>query len=233
MERPGVNNDAAANSRLPLIIVGGGGHAKVLVDTLRVEKRRILGFVDPRPSLPPLLDVARLGDDSIINASAPSEIRLVNGVGSIGCTSRRREIHENFCAKHYHFETVIHPSAIVASDVLVEEGAQIMAGAVVQPGSQLGANAIINTGALVDHDCTIGSHAHIGPGVTLSGGVIIGQGAHVGTGAAVIQGIKVGAGSIVGAGAVVIRDVPPGVTVVGVPGRVIVKVGGLKNKFRV
>ncbi len=90
------------------------------------------------------------------------------------------------------FETVIHPSAVIAPEVHIDDGVQVMAGAIVQPGSWLGENVIINTGARVDHDCTIDAHAHVAPGVTLSGNVHVGNGAHIGAGATVIQGIKVG-----------------------------------------
>ncbi len=204
---------------VPVIVIGGGGHAKVLVSTLLLKNRKVLGFVDLKRAMSPLLGIAYLGDDSAVFLHRPDQVRLVNGVGSVESPESRRVVYEKFRQKQYIFETVIHPSAVIAPDVQIEDAAQVMAGCVVQPGSRLGANVIINTGARVDHDCSIGAHAHIAPGVTLSGGVKIGQGAHVGTGASIIQGIMIGADSIVGAGAVVVEDVPPGITVVGVPAR--------------
>jgi sugar O-acyltransferase (sialic acid O-acetyltransferase NeuD family) len=206
---------------LPLIVVGGGGHAKVLISTLLLQHRSVLGFVDPKPLLPPLLGIAHLGDDWAALLHPPNQVRLINGVGSIDSTVLRQAVYEKFRERQYIFDTVIHPSAIVAPEVHIEDGVQIMAGAVVQPGSRLGANVIINTGARVDHDCVIDAHSHVAPGVTLSGHVYIGKGAHVGTGASIIQGIKVNAGGIVGAGAVVIDDVPAGATVVGVPAKAV------------
>jgi sugar O-acyltransferase (sialic acid O-acetyltransferase NeuD family) len=200
-----------------VIVIGGGGHAKVLVSTLLLQGRRVLGFVDPKPSLPPLLGIAHLGDDDAVFAYESDQVRLVNGVGSMDSTVLRRAIYEKFQERQYIFEIVIHPSAIIAPEVQIENGVQVMAGAVVQPGSHLGANVIINTGARVDHDCSIDAHAHVAPGVTLSGHVHIGLGAHIGTGASIIQGITINAASIVGAGAVVVSDVPAGLTVVGVP----------------
>lgn len=202
---------------LPVIIVGGGGHAKVLASTLLLQQRTILGFVDPKCSLPPLLGIAHLGGECVVFLHPPDQVRLVNGVGSIDSTDLRQTIYEMFRERQYIFDSVIHPSAIVAPEVHIEDGVQIMAGVVVQPGSRLGANVIINTGARVDHDCSIDAHAHIAPGVILSGCVHIGKGAHVGTGASIIQCVQVGAAATVGAGAVVIGDVPAGVTVVGVP----------------
>jgi sugar O-acyltransferase (sialic acid O-acetyltransferase NeuD family) len=214
-----MNNGHELNADLepPVVVIGGSGHGKVLASTLLMQHHRVLGFVDVNPDLPPLLGIPHLGDDGAVLLHPPGRVRLVNGVGSIASTTLRQNVYERFKELQYIFECVIHPSAIVAAEVEREEGVQIMAGAVVQPGSQLGANVIINTGARVDHDCAIDAHAHIAPGVTLSGNVHVGRGAHIGSGATIVQGIKVGPGAIVGAGAVVLCDVPAGVTVVGIP----------------
>lgn len=202
---------------LPVIVIGGGGHAKVLISTLLLQHRNVLGFVDLKPDSPAVLGVTQLGNDDAILMHSPHQVRLVNGIGSIGSTEARRNVYEGFRHKQYIFESVIHPSAIIALDVDIESGAQVMAGAVIQPGSRLGSNAIINTGACIDHDCLIGAHAHIAPGATLSGNVTVGQGAHIGTGACIVQGVSVGTRAIVGAGAVVLRNVPDEITVIGVP----------------
>lgn len=200
-----------------MILVGGAGHAKVLVSTLLLQHRKVLGFVDVDPGLSPLLGIPHLGDDRSVLLHPPSEVRLVNGVGSARSTDLRRTVYQRFRAMDYIFETVIHPSAILAPDVYIEDGVQVMAAAVVQPGSRLGANVIVNTGARIDHDCAIDAHAHIAPGVTLSGAVHVGDGALIGAGATIIQGVEIGSGALVGAGAVVIRDVPAGIIVVGTP----------------
>jgi sugar O-acyltransferase (sialic acid O-acetyltransferase NeuD family) len=128
-------------------------------------------------------------------------------------------VFEKFKGKGFTFATIVHPSAVVASDVALGEGAQIMAGAIIQPGSRIGMNTIVNTKASVDHDCLIGDHVHLSPGVTLSGDVRIYNGVHIGTGATVIQGITIGANSLVGAGSVVIADVPSEIRVLGAPAR--------------
>jgi len=209
---------------LPVIVIGRGGHAKVLVSTLLLCRRSILGFVDLNPTASPLLGVRCLGSDSSILQYAPRDVRLVNGVGSADSTVHRRDVYERFASRGFSFASVIHPSAIISSEVQIEDGVQIMAGAVLQPGSSIGCNAIVNTGAIIDHDCVVGAHAHIAPRAVLSGGVRVDSGAHIGTGACIIQGVTIGAASVVGAGAVVIKDVPAGVTAVGVPAKAINKI---------
>jgi len=193
----------------------------VIVNALDLKQRTILGFTDLDPDKTCLGDVRRLGDDEIVLMYDPDSVVLVNGVGSIARQTTRRMIFERFRQKGYHFEPVRHPASIVAPDVKLSEGTQVMAGAILQPGCMLGVNTIINTGAVLDHDCHIGDHVHIAPGAVLSGTVRIGNETHVGTGAVVNQGISIGAGSIIGAGSVVVRDVPDRVTIAGVPGRII------------
>jgi UDP-perosamine 4-acetyltransferase len=202
---------------LPVIVIGAGGHAKVLISALMLQKRNILGFVDLNPALPPLLGARHLGDDSAVLEHSPASVQLVNGVGSVHSTSNRRAIYDRFVQKQYCFATVVHPSAIVAPEVQIENGAQMFGGAIVQAGCRVGVNVVVNTGARVDHDCVIDAHTHIAPGVTICGGVHVGEGAYIGAGATIIQGIQIGEGCVVGAGALVIRDVARASTVVGVP----------------
>jgi UDP-perosamine 4-acetyltransferase len=209
---------------LPVIILAGGGHARVLIEALRRNSVRILGLTDPDPALQGrhLDEIPILGGDDSVRQYAPDQISPVNGMGSVGVPSARARLFELFVADGYRFVPVVHPAATVASAVVLGEGAQIMAGAIIQPGCRIGANAIINTGAIVDHDCSIGDHVHIAPGVTLSGGVSVGSGSHIGTAASVIQGIRIGSDCLVGAGALVVRDVPPRCKVMGVPAREVV-----------
>lgn len=206
---------------MAFIIIGSGGHAKVLIEALLASSAVIKGIVDSNPMLAGsrILGVPVLGGDDVVVEFTPSQIQLVNGVGSIGLPNLRQRLYERFKILGYDFATVIHPSAVVTSDVILGEGSQVMAGAVIQPGSHIGCNTIINTRASVDHDCIIGDHVHISPGVTLSGGVDIGAGSHIGTGATLIQGISIGCGCLVAAGAVVVKDITDGAMVRGVPAR--------------
>lgn len=189
----------------PVIILGGGGHARVLIDLLRLTGVPILGLIYPTESAMKLeVNGYRwLGDDEAVLQHSPSGVELVNGLGTIDVSPKRRQIFESFKHKGYVFMTLVHPSAVVAPDVSLSEGAQIMAGVVIQTGTVIGENTIINTRASVDHDCKIGSHVHIAPGVILSGGVHVGNGCHLGTGAVVIQGIRIKDTTFIKAGSLV------------------------------
>ena len=207
----------------PVIIIGAGGHARVLISSLKTLKREIIGILDEDPTTTTqnIAGIQILGNDDKIKDYTPDDIELVNGIGSVSSTERRKNIYTKFKKDGYSFAQVIHPSATIMNDVQWGEGVQIMAGAIIQTGCVIEDNTIINTGAILDHDCIIGEHTHVAPGAVLSGGVQIASMSHIGTAASIIQGIKIGAGAIIGAGAVVIKDIPANTKVVGVPARLI------------
>lgn len=204
----------------PHVILGAGGHVRSLLGLLAACDLPLAGCIAPAAPATGWPDVCPwLGDDSVLEGLDPAEVALINGLGSVGSTVRRRAVFEAARVRGFYFPMLVHPSAILASDVRLSDGTQVLAGAILQAGVRVAENALLNTGCIVDHDCEIGSHAHLAPRVTLSGGVRIGVGAHLGTAATVIQGVTIGAGAIVAAGAVVIRDVAPGSRVLGVPAK--------------
>ncbi len=203
----------------PVIIIGGGGHAKVVASTLLKLQYPVLGFTDQDSTKPPLLGLPFLGSDEIITSHDPSEVLLVNGIGSIRPGPVRSGLFNRFKDLGHSFLTLIHPDASVAAETEIGEGTLIFAGAVVQPGTRIGRNCILNTRCSVDHDCVIGDHTHIAPGATLSGAVTTGGNCHIGVGATILQGIGIGRGALVGAGSVVVRPVAAGTSVYGVPAR--------------
>ncbi|MFW5837491.1 MAG: acetyltransferase [Desulfovibrionaceae bacterium] len=205
----------------PHIVIGAGGHAKVLVDAMLLAGMEVLGLLDRDPGQAPkdVLGVPVLGDESLLQDHPPEDVDLVNAVGSVKTMNARREVFERLCGQGYEFAVIRHPGAVVSPHAKLLEGAQVLAGAVVGPGATIGENAIVNTGAVVDHDCDVGAHCHIAPGATLSGGVVVGEESHVGVGASVIQGVRLGRSCLAAAGAVVVRDALDGVTLMGVPAR--------------
>ena len=196
---------------MPVIVMGCGGHAKVLISALRAAGREIIGITDPK-AVPGsrFLGVSVLGCDEVMRDHSSSQIELVNGIGSMAGSGTRSRVAATMRGAGYRFATVVHPSAVIAEGVALGEGAQVMAGCVLQPDVSIGVDSIINTGASVDHDGVVGTRCHIAPGVTLSGDVLVGDDVHIGTGASVIQGISIGSGSIVAAGSVVFADIAPG-----------------------
>ena len=209
---------AVVMTQKPVVILGAGGHAKVLGDALRLCGVPIIGATSAATDADApwqLAGIERLGDDEAVLALAPHTVALVNGLGSTRSTQKRARLFATFKAGGFTFHPVIHPTAILAADSQWGEGVQILAASVIGPGTKLGNNIIINTGAIIDHDCWIADHCHLAPGCTLSGGVRVGEGVHIGSGATVIQGITIGAQSIIGAGAVVYRSVATGSTLVG------------------
>ena len=205
----------------PVIIIGAGGHARVLFDCLRLQGVNVLGMLDKEGAYNGNSALPIIGDDSAISEYPSDTVELINGLGSIGNMSLRTSIFSKFKNLGYCFRNVIHPSAIIAHDCELGEGVQVLAGAVINSGTKIGANTIVNTGAIVDHECIIGSHVHIAPGCTLSGGIHIGYGTHIGTGATIIQGISIGNRALVAAGAVVVKNVPDGEKVMGVPAKIV------------
>ncbi len=207
------------NNDRHIIVLGAGGHAKVLLDTLLSGSVTILGIIDNDSSLlgTSLLGVPVLGGDQKLNDLPKESVWLVNGVGSVAPINHHRKIYEKFKMRGYLFKSVIHPSSIIAKDIELPEGIQVMAGAILQTGTSVGENTIINTGASADHDCEIGAHVQLGPSVTLSGRVKVGDDTHIGTGANIVQGVRIGRGSFVGAGALVIQNLPDGTYVRAIP----------------
>lgn len=209
-------------SRKPkVVVVGAGGHARVLLDVLARCGVKVAGLTDADAAKHGklLAGVRILGSDKILEQHPPASTVLVNAMGSTESMSLRQKIYERLKKEGYRFLTLVHPSAVVAPDAVLGEGVQVMAGAIVQPGAQIGADSIVNTGAQVDHDCRIGEHVHLSPGVTLSGAVSVGDATHVGTAATVVQGLRVGRGCLVAAGSVVTENVADGERVAGVPAR--------------
>lgn len=209
--------------KVEVVILGNGGHARVLLQTLDLSQVKILGYTSTTREERSSSGISYLGTDEIISAQLSRSIKLVNGIGGIRADRKREHIFNRLKQEGFMFLSVIHPQAYISSDVYLDEGVQIMVGALIQPGTQIGANSIVNTGAIIDHDCIIGSHVHISPGAVITGGVKIEDGVHVGAGATIIQGVRIGMNSTIGAGSVVIRDVLPGSTVVGVPAKEMVK----------
>ena len=200
-----------------VLVIGAGGHAKVVVELLRAAGHEIAGLIDPAPAAPLILGVPVLGDDTTLPALRASG--LATAVVALGSNRARQLAGERLLALGFALPAVCHPAAILSPSALVEPGAVVMAGACVGAEALVGRFAIVNTRAVVEHDNRIGPAAHVAPGCTLAGNVTVGDRTLVGAGSAVRPGIRIGADAVIGVGSGVVTDIPDGAVVGGVPAR--------------
>ena len=202
-------------SSKPVIIMGTGGHAKVVADVLELSKVEVLGFVTPDLEIElEFCGKKVLGDDSLISQYPADEIELANGIGSLPGKNLRWQLTDKMRKQGYSFVTIVHPDAIIGPDVSLGEGVQVMAGVIIQAETKIGKDSIINTGALIDHDCKIAENCHIAPGVICGGGIEIGANTHIGIGTIVAEYRSIGSNCIIASGSVVYKDVLDNTTLI-------------------
>jgi len=205
------------------VIIGAGGHAKVIIDILQDAGVPLAGCISANPDIRDVLGVPVIGGDGELPKLFESGIH--SAFIAIGDNRRRRELSRTIRALGFHLVNAISPHAVVARSAKLGQGIAIMPGAVINACARIGDGAIINTGATVDHDCVIGEYAHVAPGCSLAGCVTLGEGAFLGTGSRAIPEVSVGAWTTVGAGGVIIRNLGEHAVAVGVPA-IVIKVKG-------
>jgi sugar O-acyltransferase (sialic acid O-acetyltransferase NeuD family) len=191
------------------LMLGAGGHAKVLHGLLAAKNITLSGVIDPelaRTGVSFWRGVPVLGGDDALLSMDNERFLLVNGVGHLPRSTIRREVYLRARKCGFRFPALVHPAAWIGSGVVLNDGAQIMAGAVVQPDCHIGENSLVNTGSSIDHDCVIGDHTHLAPGVTLCGGVMVGNYSFIGAGSTIIQDIRLNDDSLIRAGTVVLKN---------------------------
>lgn len=206
----------------PVIVIGAGGHAAVVADALQAAGVNVLGFTDADPSKhrSKQCDLPVLGSDATVLAGSDrNDVLLANGVGGVKGTDVRRALQQRLQEEGWRFATVIHPTAIVSRHARIGNGAQLLAGSIVQALAAIGEGAIVNTAAVVEHDADVGDYVHVAPRALLCGAVTVGNYSHIGAGAVVRQGIRLGQRTLVGAGAVVVKDFDGDGELVGMPAR--------------
>lgn len=204
-----------------IFVYGGGGHAKVVLDTITrtYGAESIAGIFDD--------DLAKANtkfyEHQIIGPPVAGQIKNGTLIIAIGHNKTRAEKVAILARLNVKYITVIDPTAIITSSVKIGAGTLVMPGAILNADARVGDHCIINTSAIVEHDCQIGNFAHIAPGVVLTGAVSVGSTTLVGANSVIVPGKKIGANCLVAAGSVVTKDIPDNCMVRGNPARIIRK----------
>ncbi|WP_336240150.1 acetyltransferase [Citrobacter werkmanii] len=193
----------------PLVIIGGGGHASVIVDILKKQKREIIAIISPdditQRKVYSGIDV--FSNDNEISRFQPEDIRLINGIGALPGSEIRYKVNLRFEKMGYSFETIVADNAYVSPFAFLEEGVQIFPGAIIQPGSHIGAHTIINTRAVIEHDVSLGAYNVISPGAIICGQCKTEEHVFIGASATVIQNIEIGSRAAIMANALVAENI--------------------------
>lgn len=199
-----------------LVIIGASGHGKVVADiALKIDQWRSISFLDDDVNIESSMGIDVIGKvDDYRKYIGESEIFV-----AIGNNKIRKVIQAEIEEAGASIPVLIHPSAIIGSEVEINSGAVVMAGSIINCSTKIGKSCIINTGATVDHDNVIEDYVHISPGVHLAGSVLIGKGTWIGIGSIVSNNLKITSGCTVGAGAVVVRDIDEPGTYTGAPAK--------------
>jgi acetyltransferase EpsM len=202
-----------------LIVIGGGEHARVVIETARAAGWKVIGFVDPSPceETQSRLSIAWLGDDNAVPRHG--DAALVLGIGNVDVGFRRQKIAASIKAPSTRWATVIHPMAAVSPTATLGAGTVVFAGAIVSSGARVGEHCILNHNVVVDHDAALGGFVHASPGSVVAGSAAVGDGSYIGMGALVRDHITLGRNCLVGMGAVVTKSFSDNRILLGVPAK--------------
>lgn len=202
-----------------VVIIGAGGHAKVVIDILKSDPTvRIVGCT-ARQSGAEVMGIPIVGDDSKLEKLY--EQGVAHAFVAIGDNRLRRLLGHKAETIGFRLINAVSPFACISDSAVIGTGVAVMPGAIVNAGVRIGNMCIINTGASVDHDGVIGNACHIAPGSVLAGFVNVGDGSFLGAGTVVRDGIAIGSWSVLGAGSVVVRNIPDHCLAMGVPAKVV------------
>ena len=213
-----------------VIIIGAGGHAKVIIEILKSCNIKIAYCIGKENDSETCLGIPVLKEDHNLEKLFNTGLKKI--FVAIGSNNLRAKITKEIKEIGFEIINAISPYSIISKSATLGTGIAIMPGAIINASCNISDNSIINTGATIDHDCSVGIGCHIGPQCALAGNVTIGEGTFLGIGTKVIPGILIGTNSILGAGSVVINNINSNCTAVGVPAKPIKQTRIEKNKDR-
>lgn len=197
-----------------LIIIGAGGHGKVVADIAnRINKWEEICFLDDELTNQEVLGFKVIGTIQDIEKYKKNTDFIV----AIGNNEVREMIFNKLKEKKISITSLIHPDSVIGLDVNISSGTVVMPGVVINASTKIGHSVILNTSASIDHDCQIDDFVHISPGVKIAGNVSIGKKSWLGIGSNVINNLNICQDVVIGAGAVVNRDIYNSGVFVGVP----------------
>lgn len=211
----------------PIVLLGGGGHCKSVIDTiLNSQLYEIIGVIDIEKKIGQnvfnsikIIDC----DKNLYKYKSKNIKKAFVTIGSVGNPKTRIELYEKARAIGFEIPSIVDKTAIISRNACIGEGTFIGKGVIVNAGTVIKENCIINTGSIIEHDCCIDKFSHISPNATLCGGVKIGRNTHIGANSTIIQYRNIGENVIIGAGSVVIKDIKDNVIAYGNPCREAVK----------
>lgn len=207
-----------------LVVVGAGGHGRVVAEAATAAGWKVLAFADQTLAGGQLTGVPVLSGevDDIARVAAREAAAVIVAIGS---NAARRRLQLALQAAGTELAVVVHPTAVMLGGAQVGEGSVVLARAMIGVDCRVGRGAIVNSGVLVEHDGYLGDFSHLSPGVATGGEVRVGEGAHLGVGVSVRNRACIGEWSIVGVGAAVVTDLPDRIIAYGVPARVMRGIG--------
>ena len=199
-------------------LIGAGGHATVIESICTKQGLKLDGvFCDKKDGN--LTNLNWIGNfDEIVDNIKDSEFMI-----AFGDVNARIKLIQKLNEHNIKWMTIIDNSALIASDVIIEEGTVVMPGVIINAGAKIGKHTIINSGSIIEHGCKIEDYCHIAPGTTICGNTTIGKGSWLGANSTVINALTIGEKAIIGAGTVVLNNIDSNLTVVGNPARVLKK----------
>ena len=200
-----------------IVIIGGGGHAKVLISIIKkINAYEIIGYCDIKNN-GNILGIKYIGNDNGLEKiiSKYPKCSAIIGIGKTNTKNDiRKNVFDNLTKLGFNIQTIISPDSLVNEETKIDKGTVVFDSVTINSGTIIGYNCIINTGAVIEHDCIIGNNVFIGPNATINGKVTIESNSFIGSNSTIIQNVSICSNSLVGAGSVVINSIyKPGVYV--------------------
>jgi len=204
-----------------LLIIGSGGHAKVVIDACELlpHEIRVVGLIDDYRK-----DMGeKTSGYDILGAveDIPSVVKKFDVTHlfiAVGDNYSREKIYDKVKVR-LPYTTIIHPSAVLSKAATILDGCLVLAGCVVNSGTTIGSHCILNTGSIIEHDCLVGSFSSLAPRAVVGGKCTINSGVAIGIGATVTNDVNIGTNTVIGAGSVVLKAIPDNVVAYGSPCR--------------